>query len=147
MIFLRLLLLTFTIIQSGNAVADTIFQKTNYNTIGHYPSTFVRGAGENEILYFGNTEDSAKTGEWVYFYPDGKILAKGKYKNGKKFGVWCYYSARGEVLKIKWKKTATIKEEIRFNGDKVEIIDIATPGANQTVYRNGKPDKTKVRFL
>jgi len=118
---------------------DTTYNKTKFNTIGHYPSDFIREIGDGLVLYFGNYSDSVRTGEWIYFYPDGKILAKGKYRNNKKYGLWFYYSIQGGERKIKWTESATIREEYSFEENNVQLIDVATPGPEQTIYKNGMP--------
>lgn len=147
---MRIVLLFLTSILFGHTALlaqDTTYNKTKFNTIGHYPSGFVRGIGDGPILYFGNFSDTIRMGEWIYFYPDGKILAKGKYKNNKKSGMWTYFSIQGGERKIKWKKSATLREEFIFEENNVQLIDIATPGLGQTTYKNGIPVIKKYRHV
>ena len=36
-------------------------------------------------------------GDWIYYYANGKKLAKGKFSKGKKTGKWIYYYTNGKI--------------------------------------------------
>lgn len=55
---------------------------------------------EKSLQSSGLYEDSLckiKNGEFIYFHPNGKLLAKGIYKHDKKDGMWLSYHNNGEM--------------------------------------------------
>lgn len=46
--------------------------------------------------------DSLKTGDWIFYKPDGTILAKGKFVTGIAKGKWIYKDYDGTRRTYKW---------------------------------------------
>lgn len=127
------LLCLFTIGQT-----DTIINKTHYNYVEYYQAKKVKS--------IGNTKDSLKTGNWKYFKPDGKILAKGEYLNGKKTGKWKYIDYNNKKHILKWNINQQSSEIFIIEGIQLNMYDIIKiPNGEQFMYMqyvNGKAYKS-----
>jgi antitoxin component YwqK of YwqJK toxin-antitoxin module len=44
----------------------------------------------------GSYENGERTGQWSYWYPDGKLWSQGVYKNGKENGLKTVWRSNGE---------------------------------------------------
>jgi hypothetical protein len=51
------------------------------------------------LLYKCNYQDKQFDGDYISFFPDGKIQSEGEYSNGKKIGYWRYYSKNGKLIR------------------------------------------------
>lgn len=47
----------------------------------------------------GYFKDGKETGEWNYYYENGKIYLIGTYENGAEIGEWKYYDEKGNLIK------------------------------------------------
>lgn len=64
-----------------------------------------------------------KTGEWIYFKPNGKLLAKGAYQNGKKAGKWIYVDYKNKKHTHKWSLDAQPDERFVYENNKLILYD------------------------
>jgi uncharacterized protein len=49
----------------------------------------------------GMFQDDKRTGEWIYYYPSGKVEQKGKYNSqGKPVGEWKWWYESGNLLRV-----------------------------------------------
>jgi antitoxin component YwqK of YwqJK toxin-antitoxin module len=149
-----LILLILIVVFSGNLFsqkADTIYHKKFYNYIQYYPSESARmsereSINENKILFLGNKKDTVKDGSWIYFYPNGNILAKGNYKNGLKKGKWKYYisDVKREII---FSKKSNVIDKINFDDSGwPKIIDIVKTKEGYYTLENGQ-QKFPAHFL
>ena len=140
-------ILLFVLISSKFCFAqksDTIFQNTHYSHIEFYPCESARmlnseALNENKILCFGNFIDSLKNGIWIYFYPNGQVLAKGKYKNGFKTGKWKYYVTGTSNNIIFSKNTHVTGQVIIDKNGWPKIIDKIHSENSYYEIENGRP--------
>jgi hypothetical protein len=52
----------------------------------------VMGQGQGQI------KDGKQEGPWVWYDPNGQLLAEGDYKDGKEDGPWVWYWDNGQLL-------------------------------------------------
>lgn len=89
----------------GGEIEKVVGGLTNGKKNGQFRVYDEKGQLVNGFLYENDTiiaeglilNDGTYDGEWEYFYPSGKILAKGVYENGKKNGTWTYYYENGKT--------------------------------------------------
>lgn len=132
---------------------DTLYKSEHYNYSEFFPSESARmkleeSLNENKILLFGNYKDTLKNGSWIYFYPNGNILAKGKYKNGFKRGKWKYYIGDDYNIVI-FEKKSTVTGKVVFD-DKgfPKIVDTIKHKDYSSHLINGQHEgDPPVRFL
>lgn len=110
-----------------NGQTDTVINKIHYNYVEYYQ--------HKKIKSVGNTKDSLKVGNWIYFKPDGKILAKGEYLNGKKTGKWKYVDYNNKKYVCKWYENQLLSEIFIVEGVQLNIYDIIKiPNGEQFIY-------------
>jgi antitoxin component YwqK of YwqJK toxin-antitoxin module len=145
-------ILFLSIFSQSYSQQDTVIDKKHYNTILYYPyfdfkcNDTVR---DHYIIGVGNVIDSAKTGLWTYFYPDGNILATGNYINGRKRGRWEYNNSFTVLI---WDRSAQARDFIRYNYETgaAEIVDVVNTRFVQYKMINGHdepPPHVGIRFL
>ena len=71
--------------------------------------------------------DGVDYGNWVFYFPNGKIETKGKFRNGVRVGKWKYYYESGALRQVSsYSKTGqrsgkwTVYKE---NGDIIEVVN------------------------
>ena len=147
-----LLLLTLPNI-SYSQKSDTVFQRAHYSHIEFYPCQSARMSSnkelnENKILCFGNYIDTLKNGSWIYFYPNGKTLAKGKFRNGFKIGKWKYYVTNNSNDVVFSKNTYVRGQVLIDNTGWPKIIDKVNTGNTYYTIENGRiNNNTRVLWL
>ena len=133
--FLTIILILFCFFTK--AQTDTVIKKIHYNHVEYYQ--------DPKIKSIGNIKDSLKIGEWIYFKPNGSILAKGKYLNGKKTGKWKYIDYENKKHSLKWDRNEQTKESFKIENGQLNIYDETKipSGAKfiYTKYANGKLDE------
>jgi hypothetical protein len=97
------------------SVTDTIYKKKHYNLIEYY--------SDKKVKSMGNMKDSMKTGEWIYFKENGKLLAAGSYLNGKKIGKWTYIDYKNKKHTHKWEIGAQPDERMVFERNQLIMYD------------------------
>lgn len=50
----------------------------------------------------GKTEMGLKEGEWLFYYPDGKLMAQENYKNGMLHGTCLAFFPNGQLASKEW---------------------------------------------
>jgi len=133
---------------------DTLYHNTLYSYIELYPSESSRIfnyelVNEKKIFYFGNYKDTVKNGAWVYFYPNGKTLAKGNYKDGLKKGKWKYYvsDVPREVI---FSKKSHVIDKINFDATGwPKVIDVIRyeDGSYSSLENGRQPTISRGHFL
>lgn len=104
----------------------------------------------------GTFKDDLRTGEWIFYYPNGNIEQKGKYsKTGKATGEWKWYYESGKLLReeiYKGGKREGLMKEYKEDGSiitKGEYVDDMKEGSwyyeienykEIGNYRDGMPD-------
>jgi hypothetical protein len=94
---------------------DTIYKKKHYNHAEYY--------SDKKVQTLGNMKDSMKTGNWIYFKQNGKLLAQGSYLNGKKIGKWAYVDYKNKKHSHKWASDAQPIERNVFEGSQLILYD------------------------
>ena len=79
----------------------------------------------------GRINNGKRKGEWVWYYPDGRLHHKGNYKNGKKEGEWFTYWTNGKLFRKGSYKNDEKEGEWARNSDNDFYSVIET-------YKNGK---------
>jgi antitoxin component YwqK of YwqJK toxin-antitoxin module len=97
------------------STTDTIYRKKHYTSVEYYP--------DKKVKSFGNLKDSVKSGEWIYFGQNGKLLAEGSYLNGKKIGKWIYVDLRDKKHKHTWEPGEQPEEQLKFESGKLIMYD------------------------
>ena len=79
--------------QRDEAIRDTTIARKLFNVIMYNEANRVACVGN----YMPNT--FIRTGEWDYFYNDGKLYSKEFFKLDDKVGSWIYYDENGNLIK------------------------------------------------
>ena len=78
--------------QQDEAIRDTIVTGKIFHVIMYTEDKHVACVGS----YIPNT--FIRTGEWDYFYSDGKVCSKTFFKLDRKIGNWIYYDEQGNII-------------------------------------------------
>lgn len=81
------------IFNEGIMIAEGIINEKGLRQ-GLFKEFYENGQKKSEGEYL----NSKKVGEWVYYYPDGKIEQRGRFdRNGKPDGEWIWYYNNGNI--------------------------------------------------
>lgn len=71
--------------------------------------------------------DGVDYGNWVFYFPNGKIETKGKFRNGVRIGKWKYYYESGSLKQVSsYSRTGQRSGkwiEYQENGDIINVVD------------------------
>jgi hypothetical protein len=67
------------------------------NFTGTWGTYYVNGQKSHEIQYQGGKYQ----GEYIDYYPSGRIMYRGVYKAGARYGAWVWYSENGTTNSVK----------------------------------------------
>jgi hypothetical protein len=110
------LIIVFGLTTSGIfSQSDTVYKKKHYNYIEYY--------SDKKVKLLGNMKDSMKSGDWIYFKQNGKLLAEGTYLNGKKIGKWTYIDYKNKKHSHKWEPDAQPDERMVFEKGQLVMYD------------------------
>ena len=91
-------------LKNGKQVGKSITYGSNEEPIeiGKYENGKLNG--EYKKYYYNYLQNAEKkypkeTGEWNYYYENGKIYLIGTYENGAETGEWKYYDEKGNLIK------------------------------------------------
>jgi antitoxin component YwqK of YwqJK toxin-antitoxin module len=90
----------------------------------------------DKYILSGTVRNNQNTGEWIYYYPDGKIESKGEFVKDQLNGKWCWYYNDGSIKQegsfvngerdgtwIMYNEDGIIQSQVTFqNGKTVNII-------------------------
>ncbi len=91
----------------------------------------------DQFILSGTVRNNQNSGEWIYYYPDGKIESKGEFIKDKLTGKWTWYYENGSVKQVgffingeregNWvmfNKDGVIQSQITYqNGNMASIIN------------------------
>jgi len=84
---------------SNGNVKTKLFKYEEYSTLVKYYET----GKIQEIGYFDLSGN--KTGHWLSFYDNGRMMSEANFKNGRKHGEWKSYDTNGKMIVfIKYKR-------------------------------------------
>lgn len=96
-----------------NGEQKSYYSDGNIKAITKYKNNRVTGieffAQNGKLLH--KSDMSAGTGEWKFFWDNGKILEEGKYKNWVKDGTWKRYQEDGTVDSIAVYENGRLKNQ------------------------------------
>ena len=96
---------------------------------------------QNDTLLAKGMTDSSSLleGDWIYYYPNGKIQAQGKYKKSVKIGEWKYFHTNSKIEQIGAYKNGLPEGEWNwyFKNEKLK---------RKEFYRKGKEDGESIEL-
>lgn len=136
---LSFVLTMFFSIENINAQNNTIDKS------GRRQGKWVGYHDNGAIRYTGQFKDDAPVGEFAYYTPEGKIIAKGKYLGKKKDGEWKYFSDKDGSLILAEDyqngvlngKTVVYIPETKIVSEETNYVDGMKQGQYLKYYDNG----------
>lgn len=116
----------------GLAAATCVQAQTPY-------SKKYQGSNQNSVE---GTLDAAgrRTGNWVWYYQNGRVSQRGAYNAGNKTGTWTFFYEDGSRMAEECHTTGVNRKWFR-NGDlhsEVNIVDGRPDGTFRSWYDNGQ---------
>jgi antitoxin component YwqK of YwqJK toxin-antitoxin module len=67
-----------------------------FDSVGNVYNSFIYSEKGIKLSEGILTKEGKKEGPWIYYYEDGKVLAKGRFLNNQESGIWNYYYENGK---------------------------------------------------
>ena len=110
------ILLTATLITtSGFSQTDTVFYSEKWEKTDASSARFYRTIDQKDSLFIVNDFDISnnhlmrgtyismnpeiENGDFIFYYPNGRVQAEGSFYNGKMISIWKYYNKKGKISK------------------------------------------------
>ena len=88
-------------------------------------------------------DQGLRTGNWTWWYPDGRVSQQGSYVNGERVGVWTSYYTDGSRMAEECYVNGTSRSWHR-NGDlksEVEVKNGKRTGVYRSWHDNGQKEE------
>jgi antitoxin component YwqK of YwqJK toxin-antitoxin module len=108
-VFIGLVLFTLNVFAGGN---DTIYQDDDRLVlVSKYDDGSIREKGQYTL-------DKQRTGYWITYFPNGKVMTEAHFKNDKKHGEWKHYTKDGKLIAIIKYKKGEVKDYVTLDNQK-----------------------------